>query len=301
MEQIPLDNAYTLTHNRSMNRLSNEQRTAVVNCLIEECSIRSTVRMTGVAKKTVVRLLVEVGAFCSEYQDRAFRNLKCQRIQVDEMWSFCYCKQKNLTSEIAEDRVAGDVWLWSAIDADTKLVPCWYVGQRDVIAATEFIADLESRLANRVQLTSDGFKLYLNAVIDAFADEIDYAQLVKYFGNEPEGQKRYSPAVCTGAKKVIRLGDPEVKHISTSYVGRHNLSVRMTVRRFTRLTNAFSKKIENHWAAVALGYFAYNFIKINRTLRVTPAMAAGVTTRLWDVCDLVAAWGAYEREQKRAA
>ena len=210
-------------------------------------------------------------------------------------------KQKNVTSEIATDRVAGDVWLWPAIDADTKLVPCWYVGQRDAIAATEFIADLESRLTNRVQLTGDGFKLYLNAVIDAFAHEIDYAQLVKYFGNEPEGQKRYSPAICTGAKKVIRLGDPEVKHISTSFVERHNLSVRMTVRRFTRLTNAFSKKIENHCAAVALGYFAYNFIKINRTLRVTPAMAAGVTTRLWDVCDLVAAWGSFEREQKRAA
>jgi hypothetical protein len=180
-------------------------------------------------------------------------------------------------------------------------VPCWYVGQRDAIAATEFIADLESRLANRVQLTSDGFKLYLNAVIDAFADEIDYAQLVKYFGNEPEGQKRYSPAVCTGAKKVIRLGDPEIKHISTSYVERHNLSVRMTVRRFTRLTNAFSKKIENHCAAVALGYFAYNFLKINRTLRMTPAMAAGVTGKLWEVADLMTAWEASERRQERAA
>jgi IS1 family transposase len=292
---------YPLKHNRNMNRRSNEQRTAVVSCLIEGCSIRSTVRMTGGCKKAVTRLLVECGAFCAEYQDRAFRNLKCQRLQVDEMWSFCYCKQKNVTSEIATERIAGDVWLWSAIDADTKLVPCWCVGQRDTIAATEFIADLESRPANRVQLTSDGFKLYLNAVIDAFADEIDYAQLVKYFGNEPEGQKRYSPAVCTGAKKIIRLGDPEVKHISTSYVERHNLSVRMTVRRFTRLTNAFSKKIENHSAAVALGYFAYNFIKIHRSLRITPAMAAGVTPRLWDVCDLVTAWGAYEREQKRAA
>jgi IS1 family transposase len=188
--------------------------------------------MIGVCKKAVTRLLVECGAFCAEYQDRAFRNLKCQRLQVDEMWSFCYCKQKNVTSEIAAERIAGDVWLWAAIDAETKLVPCWYVGQRDAIAATEFIADLESRLANRVQLTSDGYKLYLNAVIDAFADEIDCAQLVKYFGNEPEGQKRYSPAVCTGAKKVIRLGDPDPKHISTSYSEHHNLSVRMTVRRF---------------------------------------------------------------------
>jgi IS1 family transposase len=284
-----------------MNRLSSEQRIQVISCLIEGNSIRSTVRMTGVAKKTVMRLLIECGEFCAEYQDRLFRNLKCRRLQVDEMWSFCYCKQRNVTPEIAENHVAGDVWVWSAIDAETKLVPAWYIGQRDAVAATTFIADLETRLVSRVQLTSDGHKVYLNAVIDAFADEIDYAQLVKYFGNEPEGQKRYSPAVCTGAKKIIRLGDPEVKHISTSCVERHNLSVRMTVRRFTRLTNAFSKKIENHSAAVALGYFAYNFIKIHRTLRVTPAMAAGVTTRLWDVVDLVMAWEGYEREQKRAA
>jgi IS1 family transposase len=258
--------------------------------------------MTGVAKKTVMRLLVECGEFCAEYQDQVFHNLKCQRLQVDEMWSFCYCKQKNVTPEIIEDHVAGDVWLWAAVDAETKLVPCWYVGQRDAIAATEFIADLESRLANRVQITSDGLKVYVNAVIDAFADEVDYAQLVKYYGTEPgEDQRRYSPAVCTGAEKIIRLGDPDPKHISTSYVERHNLSVRMTVRRFTRLTNAFSKKIENHCAAVALGYFAYNFIKIHSTLRMTPAMAAGITQRLWDVADLVAAWEAWERREERAA
>jgi IS1 family transposase len=257
--------------------------------------------MTGVAKKTVTRLLVECGEFCAAYQDVAFRNLKCQRLQVDEMWSFVYAKQKNVTPEMAEEHVAGDVWLWAAIDADTKLVPCWYVGQRDAVAATEFIADLESRLASRIQLTSDGLKLYVNAVIDAFADGIDYAQLVKYYGPEPGGEKRYSPAECTGAERIIRLGNPELKHISTSFVERQNLSVRMTVRRFTRLTNAFSKKIENHCAAVALGYFAYNFIKINRTLRMTPAMAAGVTEHLWEVSDLVAAWERWERDQERAA
>jgi IS1 family transposase len=217
------------------------------------------------------------------------------------MWSFVYAKQKNVTPEIAEKHVAGDAWLWVAIDADTKLVPTWLIGQRDAAAATQIIADLEKRLSNRVQLTSDGLKLYVNAVIDAFADEIDYGQLVKYFGNSPEGQKRYSPAICTGAKKVIRLGDPDPDFISTSYVERQNLSVRMTVRRFTRLTNGFSKKIENHCAAVALGYFAYNFIKIHRTLRVTPAMAAGVTGKLWEVSDLVAAWEAYEHDQERAA
>jgi IS1 family transposase len=294
-----------LKHNGSMNRLTSDQREKVISCLIEGCSIRSTVRMTGVAKKTVMRLLVEVGEFCADYQDRVFRNLNCQRLQVDEMWSFCYCKQNNLTPEILKSRIAGDAWLWSAIDAETKLVPCWYVGQRDAVAATEFIKDVESRLAHRVQLTSDGLKLYLNAVIDAFADDIDYAQLVKYYGTEPgqekRADKRYSPAECTGAERIIRLGDPDPKHISTSYIERHNLSVRMTVRRFTRLTNAFSKKIENHCAAVALGYFAYNFIKIHRTLRMTPAMAAGITSMLWGVSDLVAAWTAWERRQERAA
>jgi IS1 family transposase len=288
-------------HTRTMNRLTSKQRAQVISCLIEGNSIRSTVRMTGIAKKTVMRLVVEVGEFCAAYQDRAFQNLKCSRLQVDELWSFCYCKQGNVTDDIAEKHVAGDVWLWSAIDAESKLVPCWYVGRRDAIAANEFIADLESRLANRVQLTSDGHKVYLNAVIDAFADEIDYAQLVKHYGTEPEGEKRYSPAVCTGAERIIRLGDPDPKHISTSFVERHNLSIRMTVRRFTRLTNAFSKKIENHCAAVALGYFAYNFIKIHRTLRMTPAMAAGVTDRLWEVEDLVAAWETSERRLERAA
>lgn len=284
-----------------MNRLSSEQRAAAINCLIEGCSIRSTCRMTGLAKKTVMRLLVEVGEFCAQYQDRAFHNLKSRRVQVDEMWSFVYAKQRNVTPEIAAERVAGDVWLWSAIDADSKLVLSWYVGNRDAAAATQFIGDVESRLANRVQLTSDGLKLYLNAVEDAFGAGVDYAQLVKYYGEEPGNEKRYSPAVCTGAEKVIRIGDPDMKYISTSYVERHNLSVRMTVRRFTRLTNAFSKKVENHSAAVALGYFSYNFIKIHRTLRVTPAMAAGVTPHLWDALMLANAFGAWQERERRAA
>jgi len=284
-----------------MNRLTSKQREQVINCLIEGNSIRSTVRLTGAAKKTVMRLVVEVGAFCSEYQDRVFRNLKCRRLQVDELWSFVYAKQKNVTPWMIEKHIAGDAWLWVAIDADTKLVPSWCIGQRDAVTATEFIRDLQGRLANRVQLTSDGHKVYLNAVIDAFADEIDYAQLVKHYANESEGQKRYSPAVCTGAERIRVLGDPDPKHISTSFIERQNLSVRMTVRRFTRLTNAFSKKIENHCAAIALGYFAYNFIKIHRTLRMTPAMAAGVTDRLWEVEDLVAAWEASERGLERAA
>lgn len=288
-------------HNSLMNRLASEQRTQVVNCLIEGCSILSTVRMTGVAKKTVMRIVMEVGAFCAEYQSRAFRNLNCKRIQVDELWSFVYCKQKNVTRKITEQHVAGDAWLWVAIDADSKLVPSWKIGQRDAITATEFIADLESRLASRVQLTSDGHKVYLNAVIDAFADQIDYAILHKIYGAENTGESRYSPARFIATEKVEVIGTPDPKHISTSFVERQNLTVRMTNRRFTRLTNAFSKKIENHVASIALGYFAYNFIKIHHTLRITPAMAAGVTDRLWEVKDLVAAWEVSERRLERAA
>jgi IS1 family transposase len=283
-----------------MNRLTSEQRTAVISCLIEGNSVRSTVRITGVAKKTVMRLVFEVGTFCAEYQNRVFQNLKCEHIQVDECWSFCYCKQKTVTSYIAANNPgAGDAWLWAAIDADTKLVPCWLIGKRDPESARDFIEDLASRLSNRIQLTSDGLKLYVKAIDKAFAGDIDYAQLVKVYGLPEEPEKRYSPAVCIGCESHAVTGNPDPKHINTSYIERHNLSVRMTARRFTRLTNAFSKKIENHIASVALTYFAYNFIKIHRTLRTTPAMAAGVADRLWEVSDLVAAWE--ETENARAA
>jgi IS1 family transposase len=189
---------------------------------------------------------------------------------------------------MAESRIVGDAWVWVAIDADTKLLPCWLVGTRDAGCATEFIADLERRLANRVQLTTDGHKVYLNAVIDAFSDEVDFAQLVKYFGNPPEGQKRYSPAICTGCKKVIRLGEPEEKLISTSYVERQNLTMRMSMRRFTRLTNGFSKKVQNHEAAVAVHYMYYNFVRIHQTLRVTLAMAAGISHHVWSFQEVAA-------------
>ena len=283
-----------------MNRLTADQRARVISCLIEGNSVRSTVRITGIAQKTVMRLVVEVGGFCAEYQDRIFRNLNCERMQVDECWSFVFAKQKNVTPDIAEKNPgAGDAWLWAAIDADTKLVPCWLIGKRDPSSARDFIEDLAGRLSNRIQLTSDDLKLYIKAVDQAFAGDIDYAQLVKVYGIPNDGEKRYSPAVCLGCQSHAVMGDPDQQHISTSYIERHNLSVRMTVRRFTRLTNAFSKKIANHCAAVALGYFAYNFIKIHRTLRATPAMAAGVTDRLWDASDLVAAWEA-EREEKAA-
>jgi IS1 family transposase len=213
-----------------------------------------------------------------------------------------YAKAKNVTPAIAaKNQAAGDAWLWVAIDADTKLVPCWSIGQRDAATAHDFIEDLAGRLRHRIQLTSDGLKLYLEAVDYAFSGMVDYAMLVKIYG-KPEGEeKRYSPATCIGCQTHRISGDPDRDHINTSYVERQNLSVRMTNRRFTRLTNAFSKKIESHMAAVAFGYFAYNFIKIHRALRVTPAMAAGVTDRLWDVEDLVAAWEASERRVERQA
>jgi IS1 family transposase len=270
-----------------MNKLSNEKRAQVVAALVEGNSIRSTVRMTGVAKNTVAKLLVELGSACSEYLDTHLVNLNCKRVQCDEIWSFVYAKEKNVTKEIAEARIAGDTWTWVAIDADTKLICSWLVGRRDPGCATEFIQDLAGRLANRVQLTTDGLKAYLTAVPDGFGEDIDYAMLVKIYGNDVEGQKRYSPAVCTGCKKETKIGDPDSKHVSTSYIERQNLTMRMQMRRFTRLTNAFSKKIENHIAAIALHYMHYNFVRIHQTLRVTPAMAAGVTNRLWPIDDIV--------------
>jgi IS1 family transposase len=249
-----------------------------------------------------MRLLGEVGTFCLEYQDAAFRNLSCRRLQVDEMWSFVYAKAKNVTPAITEKvQAAGDAWLWVAIDADTKLVPCWSIGPRDAVTANDFMMDIAGRLKNRIQMTSDGLKVYLEAVDNAFGGFIDYSMLIKIYGADPEKEKRYSPAKCIGCETKRIVGNPDPKHINTSYVERQNLSVRMTNRRFTRLTNAFSKSITNHIAAVALGYFAYNFIKIHRTLRVTPAMAAGVTAKLWEVEDLVAAWEASERRAERQA
>ena len=282
-----------------MNKLTDGQRVQVVNCLIEGCSIRATVRMTGVAKKTVMRVLVEVGQVCEEYQDRTLRNLTCRRVQLDELWGFNYCKQKNLTEEIAEKVPgAGDVWLWVAIDAETKLVPCWRLGDRNAGTAHSFVHDLADRLSSRVQLTSDGHRAYLTAVESAFGSDVDYAMLVKMYGADPsESETRYSPAECIGVNLAVISGRPDPKHISTSFVERQNWSVRTAMRRYTRLSNGFSRKIENHAAAVALYYFAYNFIKIRRTLRVSPAMAAGVTNHLWSVGDLVSLWESEEAKQ----
>jgi IS1 family transposase len=284
-----------------MNKLDATTRTHVVSCLIEGCSIRSTVRITGVSKKCVMRLLAEVGSVCADYQDRVLRNLQCRRVQLDEMWGFLYCKDKNVTPEIAAKYpCAGDVWLWSAIDADSKLILAWTLGQRDALTARHFVDDVATRLSNRIQLTSDGHKVYLNAVENAFGCEVDYAMLIKNYESTQE-ETRYSPAKCASCESKVVTGSPDPKHISTSFVERHNWSVRTSMRRYTRLSNGFSRKVENHAAAVALNYFAYNFIQIHRTLRVSPAMTAGVTDRLWSVADLVALWETEERRSERAA
>jgi IS1 family transposase len=271
-----------------MNKLSTDKRAQIVAALVEGNSIRSTVRMTGASKNTIAKLLVELGSACSEYLDKNLVNLSCQRVQVDEIWSFCYAKQKNVTPEIvAKNPYAGDVWTWIAIDADSKLIASWIIGQRDVVTARIFVNDLANRLANRIQLTSDGLSVYLKAVDRAFRGDVDYAQLVKIYGDTSEGQKRYSPAECLGCERKAVTGDPDPRHISTSYVERQNLTMRMSMRRFTRLTNGFSKKLENHIATVAIHVMYYNFVRIHQTLRITPAMAAGISDRLWSIEDLL--------------
>src|SRR5271168_1994185 len=270
------------------NVLSIAKQTAIITALVEGCSVCSTARMTGTSKGAVLRTLVKVGKACQEYQDATIRNVKAKRVQVDEIWSFCYAKQKNVTQEIwYRVGYAGDVWTFTAIDADTKLVISWAVGGRDAGCAADFLQDVAGRLANRIQLTTDGHKMYLTAVPDAFGEDIDYAQLVKVFGNDPEGQKRYSPAQCLGTKRVEVIGEPDPKHVSTSYVERQNLNMRMNMRRFTRLTNAFSKKIDNHVAMVALFHMHYNFARIHQTLRVTPAMEAGISSHVWSISEIV--------------
>lgn len=272
----------------SMNSLDNKKRAQVVAALVEGNSIRATVRMTGVAKNTIVKLLGDLGMACAEYQDKAFRNLKCERIQCDEIWSFVGAKAKNATVNQQLDYGWGDVWTWVSMDADTKLVPCWLVGTRNGEAATEFMLDLASRLDNRVQLTTDGHRPYLEAVERAFGSEIDYAMLVKVYGKtSKKDETRYSPAECIGCERHWVAGRPDPKEISTSYIERQNLTMRMSMRRFTRLTNGFSKKVENHAHAIALHYMYYNFCRIHKSLRCTPAMAAGVTSKLWEIEDII--------------
>lgn len=266
-----------------MNKLSIQKRAQIISCLVEGVSIRATVRMTGAAKNTVTKLLIDLGNACWEYQDKALRNLSCKRVQVDEIWSFVYAKQRNVPDDLKGQFGYGDVWTWVAICADTKLVPSWFVGSRNAECAQAFIDDLALRLSNRIQLTSDGHKSYLDAVDMGFGGKVDYSQLVKLYGQAPDAEKRYSPPKCVGAEKHPIIGNPDPKHISTSYSERQNLTMRMHMRRFTRLTNAFSKKVENLAAAISLYYMWYNFARIHMTLRVTPAMEAGVSDHVWSL------------------
>jgi IS1 family transposase len=271
-----------------MNKLDTEKRVQILACLVEGNSLRATSRLASVSINTVMKLLVDAGLACSEYQDKTLRGIKSKRIQCDEIWSFVGCKEKNVTAEKKRDG-QGDVWTWTALDPDTKLVPCWFVGTRDAGCAYHFMHDLAARLANRVQLTTDGHKAYLSAVEDAFGTEIDYAMLIKIYGNGGGySEVRYSPAVCMGAKKAVINGKPDFDHVSTSITERNNLTMRMGMRRFTRLTNGFSKKVENHEHAIALHFMHYNFCRIHKTLRVTPAMEAGISDHVWEISEIVA-------------
>lgn len=258
--------------------------------LCEGMGINAATRITGASKNTVLKLLADAGEACAKYQDENMRNLPCKRIECDEIWSFVGMKEKNVPEELQGILGYGDVYTWTAIDADTKLIPCWHVGTRDADSAYAFINDLASRLANRVQLTTDGHKAYIDAVEGAFGSNIDYAMLVKHYSNPSEAnqaQKRYSPSKFISADKRRIAGDPDVKNVSTSYVERQNLTMRMHMRRFTRLTNAFSKKLENHMHAISLYFMFYNFCKIHKSLRVTPAMEAGLVNSVWSLVDIV--------------
>ncbi len=273
-----------------MNRLSIEDRAKILFCLVEGSSIRATSRLCDVSTTTVLKLLADVGHACREHHDQVMRDLPCRRLQCDEVWSFCYCKEKNVPSKHRGEFGYGDVYTWTAICADTKLVPAYLVGRRFYEYAEWFIHDLSLRLRHRVQLTTDGHKAYLNAVEVAFGGEIDYAMLIKLYG-APKGvsdERKYSPAECTGTVQGTVCGAPDPRHVSTSYVERQNLTMRMSMRRFTRLTNAFSKKIQNLEYAVALHFAFYNFGRIHKSLRVTPAMEAGLSDHIWSLEEIAA-------------
>lgn len=271
-----------------MNQLPTEKRAQIAACLIEGNSLRATARLTGACFNSVLKFVPQIGVACAAFQDQIFRNLKCERIQCDEIWAFCYAKAKNVPTAKNAPHGAGDVWTWTAIDADTKLVPCWFVGNRDASAAYLFMQDLSSRMAHRIQLTTDGLNFYLAAVGEAFGTDVDYAMLVKIYGEPERTEARYSPMHCTGTRRVTLSGEPDRSEVSTSYVERQNLTMRMGNRRFTRLTNAFSKKVENHRHAVALTMMHYNFCRVHKTLRVTPAMEAGLADHVWSLDEVVA-------------
>jgi len=273
-----------------MKRLTREKQTQIIAALIEGNSIRATARMMNVSKDTVLKLQVEAGYASADYQDKTFHGLTCKRVQCDEVWAFCYAKEKNVPQEKKGKFGYGDVWTWTAVDAQTKLIPSFTIGNRDAVSAKVLIEDLAGRVRNRIQLTTDGHRAYLEAVEGAFGCDIDYAMLVKTYESSQE-ETRYSPAVCTSCEPKPIMGHPDPEHISTSYVERSNLSIRMGTRRFTRLTNAFSKKIENHAAAVGLYLMHYNYVRVHQTLRVTPAMEAGLTDHIWTVGEMLTAIG----------
>lgn len=271
-----------------MNRLLLPKRTQILGLLVEGNSLRAASRLADVSFNTVLKFVGDMGRACAKHQDRALRDIPSKRVQVDEIWSFCGCKQKNVPNQRRGEFGIGDVWTWVALDADNKLAISWLVGNRDGASAIAFAKDIASRVRNRVQLTSDGHSPYLWAIEEAFGADIDFAMLVKVYGESPESEKRYSPAVCLAAKPSVITGNPDPRYISTSFVERQNLTMRMSMRRFTRLTNGFSRKVENHAYAVALHFMWYNFGRIHKTLRVTPAMAAGVTDHIWSLEEIAA-------------
>jgi IS1 family transposase len=272
-----------------MNKLPLAKRVLILNMLVEGSSMRSISRVADVSINTVTKMLVDAGEACAKYHDQNVRSVTASRVQCDEIWAFCYAKQKNVETAKAAPDGAGDVWTWTALDADSKLIVSYFVGDRSGQSAIALMDDLRSRLENRVQLTTDGHRAYLDAVEGAFGGDVDYAQLVKLYGESPESMKgRYSPAECIGARKDAIEGNPDMAHVSTSYVERQNLNMRMGMRRFTRLTNAFSKKLENHCHTLALYFMFYNFVRIHKTVKMSPAMAAGVTGKLWSMEDVAA-------------
>jgi IS1 family transposase len=296
-----LDAKHIISDTRGMNKLPLQTRVQILNLLCEGSSMRAISRVTGVSINTVTKLLIDAGLACAAFHDENVHGVKARRIQCDEIWSFCYAKAKNVATAKSAPENAGDVWTWTALDSDSKMIVSYLIGGRDSEYAMAFMDDLRSRLANRVQLTTDGHKAYLNAVEEAFGADIDYGMLVKIYGEGPKTEARYSPAICTGARKETITGNPDEKHLSTSHVERSNLSMRMHMRRFTRLTNGHSKKFENHCHMVALYTVWYNYARINSAVKMAPAMAAGVSSRLWEMSDIVALIDAREEAPKRPA
>ena len=282
-----------------MNKLPLDKRVQILSMLCEGSSMRSISRVADVSFNTVAKLLHDAGLACATYHDETVRNVTAAHVQCDEIWSFCYGKAKNFPTAKNAPADAGDVWTWTALDADSKLIVSWLVGGRDAAYANEFMQDVADRLASRVQLTTDGHTPYLQAVEGAFGADVDFATLIKLYGPAPDAAKRYSPPTCVGTRKERWEGKPDPRHVSTSYVERQNLTMRMSMRRFTRLTNAFSKRIDNHCHALALYFVWYNFVRIHKTLRTSPAMAAGVTDRLWEMKDIVALIDANEPKPKK--